>query len=193
MLFRKEEGRLAITKERKEELVASYTTQLTQTDGFIVTEYRGLTVDKLDDLRNKLRAASGSYTVTKNTLFSISLKQNGWPVPSDLFVGPTAVAFGNGNLPGVAKVVQAFQKDNADLFIVKGGVISGSVFAAKDLEAISSLPTLDELHAQLAGLIVQPAASLAGLLNAATSQVVNVLQAYLQEHETPASPEEPAA
>jgi len=114
-------------------------------------------------------------------------------VPSDLLVGPTAVAFGNGNLPGVAKIVQGFQKENADLFIVKGGVISGSIFKAKDLDAIASLPTLDELHAQLAGLIVQPAASLAGLLSAATSQVVNVLQAYLQEHETPASPEEPAA
>lgn len=184
---------MAITKERKEELVSTYSGLLAKTDGFIVTEYRGLTVDKLDDLRAKLRAASGSYAITKNTLFGISLKQNGWPVPSDLLVGPTAVAFGNGNLPGVAKIVQGFQKENADLFIVKGGVISGSIFKAKDLDAIASLPTLDELHAQLAGLIVQPAASLAGLLSAATSQVVNVLQAYLQEHETPASPEEPAA
>lgn len=184
---------MAITKERKEELVAVYNSQLAKTDGFIVTEYRGLTVDKLDDLRNKLRAASGSYTITKNTLFGISLKQNGWPVPSDLLVGPTAVAFGNGNLPGVAKIVQGFQKENADLFIVKGGVISGSIFKTKDLDAIASLPTLDELHAQLAGLIVQPAASLAGLLSAATSQVVNVLQAYLDDRQKPASPEEPAA
>ena len=184
---------MAITKERKEELVSVYSDQLAKTDGFIVTEYRGLTVAKLDELRDKLRAASGAYTITKNTLFSISLKQNGWPVPTDLLVGPTAVAFGNGNLPAVAKIVQGFQKDNADLFIVKGGVIAGSIFKAKDLDAIASLPTLDEIHAQIAGLIVQPAASLAGLLSAATSQVVNVLQAYLQEHETPAAPEEPAA
>lgn len=174
---------MAITKERKQELVATYDALLAKTDGFIVTEYRGLTVAKLDDLRDRLRAASGSYGITKNTLFSISLKQNGWPVPSDLLVGPTAVAFGNGNLPGVAKVVQAFQKDNPDLFIVKGGVLAGSVFSAKELEAVANLPTLDELHAQLAGLIVQPAAMLAGLLNSATSQVVNVLQAYLQENE----------
>jgi large subunit ribosomal protein L10 len=184
---------LAITKGRKEELVSTYSDLLAKTDGFIVTEYRGLTVAKLDDLRDKLRASSGAYAITKNTLFSISLKQNGWPVPADLLVGPTAVAFGNGNLPAVAKIVQGFQKENADLFIVKGGVIAGSVFKAKDLDAIASLPTLDEIHAQIAGLIVQPAASLAGLLSAATSQVVNVLQAYLQEHETPASPEEPAA
>lgn len=184
---------MAITKERKEELVSGYNAMLAKTDGFIVTEYRGLTVDKLDDLRDRLRAASGSYGVTKNTLFSIALKQNGWPVPSDLLVGPTAVAFGNGNLPAIAKIVQGFQKDNPDFFIVKGGVVAGSIFKASELEAVANLPTLDEIHAQLAGLIVQPASMLAGLLSSATSQVVNVLQAYLQEQEKPASPEEPAA
>lgn len=174
---------MAITRERKEELVSAYSSLLAGTDGFIVTEYRGLTVAKLDDLRNKLREASGVYAITKNTLFSIALKEAGWVVPEDLLLGPTAVVFGNGNLPGVAKIVQGFQKDNSELFIVKGGVLAGSAFKAKDLEAIASLPTLDEIHAQLAGLIVQPAASLAGLLNAATSQVVNVIQAYLQDQE----------
>ena len=174
---------MAITKERKEELVAAYSDLLANTDGFIVTEYRGLTVAKLDELRDKLRESAGIYAITKNTLFTIALKQNGWPVPSALLVGPTAVAFGNGHLPAVAKTVQGFQKDNGDQFIVKGGVVGGSVFAASDLEAVASLPTLDEIHAQLAGLIVQPAAQLAGLLSSATGQVVNVLQAYLQEHE----------
>ncbi len=173
---------MAITKERKNQLVAEYSSLLANTDGFIVTEYRGLTVAKLDDLRNKLREASGVYTVTKNTLFSIALKQSGWTVPTDLLLGPTAVAFGNGNLPAVAKAIREFSKDNPDIFVIKGGVLAGNVFTAKDVEAISNLPTLEEIHAQLAGLIVQPASQLAGLLNAATSQVVNVLQAYLQEN-----------
>ncbi len=173
---------MAITRERKEELVAEYARLLANTDGFIVTEYRGLSVEKLDDLRDRLREAAGVYTVTKNTLFSIALKENGWAVPADLLLGPTAIAFGNGNLPAVAKAIQAFVKDNPELFVVKGGVLAGEVFSAKEVEAISNLPTLDEIHAQLAGLIVQPASQLAGLLNAATSQVVNVLQAYVQEN-----------
>ena len=174
---------MAITKERKYQLVAEYSDLLSKTDGFIVTEYRGLTVAKLDDLRNRLAAAAGGgYSVTKNTLFSIALQQGGWPVPEDLLLGPTAVVFGNGNLPAVAKAVQAFQKDNPDLFIVKGGVLAGATFGANDLEAVSNLPTLDEVHAQLIGLITQPAAALAGLLNSATSQVVNVLNAYVQEN-----------
>jgi large subunit ribosomal protein L10 len=178
---------LAITRERKEELVATYSDLLAKTDGFIVTEYRGLTVAKLDDLRNKLREAAGEYAVTKNTLFTIALKESGWPVPTDLLLGPTAVAFGNGNLPAVAKVMQGFLKDNAEVFVIKGGVLAGSIFNARDVAAISSLPTLDEIHAQLAGLIVQPAALLAGLLNSATSQVVNVLQAYVQDQENTAA------
>lgn len=177
---------MAISRERKEELVAVYSDLLANTDGFIVTEYRGLNADKLDDLRNRLREASGIYAVTKNTLFTIALRESGWTVPSDLLVGQTAVVFGGSNMPGVAKIVQGFQKDNADLFIVKGGVLAGNAFKASDLEAIASLPTLDEIHAQLAGLVVQPAALLAGLLSSATSQVVNVLQAYLQEKESAA-------
>ncbi len=174
---------MAITKERKGELVAQYSDLLSRTDGFIVTEYRGLSVAKLDELRNRLRdAAGGSYTVTKNTLFSIALQQSGWPVPEDLLLGPTAVAFGNGNLPAVAKAIQAYQKDNPDVFVLKGGVLSGAVFGSKDIEAVSNLPTMDEVRAQLLGLLTQPAASLAGLLNSATSQVVNVLHAYVQKN-----------
>lgn len=174
---------MAITRERKEDLVALYGELLAKTDGFIVTEYRGLTVAKLDELRDKLREASGTYTVTKNTLFSIALREAGWPVPEAQLLGPTALAFGNGNLPAVAKVVQAFAKDNAELFIVKGGVMGTSIFGANDLAAVSSLPTMDELRAQLAGLIVQPAAQIAGLLASATGQVVNVIQAYLDDRE----------
>lgn len=173
---------MAISRERKEELVAHYSQMLAGTDGFIVTEYRGLTVAKLNELRARLSEAAGIYSVTKNTLFTRALSENGWPVPEDLLVGPTGVAFGNGNLPKVAKAVQGFAKDNADLFIIKGGVMAGSVFSADDVEAVANLPTMEEIRAQLAGLIVQPAAQLAGLLNAATSQVVNVLQAYVQEN-----------
>lgn len=175
---------MAITRERKEALVAEYSRLLSGTDGFIVAGYRGLTVAQVNELRRRLTAAAGAtYSVTKNTLFRIALEQNGWPVPEGLLEGPTGIVFGNGNLPAAAKAVQTFVKDNPELFSVKGGVIANSVFGAKDIEAVANLPTLEEIRAQLAGLIVQPASQLAGLLNAATSQVVNVLQAYIDKHE----------
>lgn len=91
---------MAITRERKEELVADYTQRLAKTDGFIVTAYRGLSVAQVNTLRAKLRDASGTYAITKNTLFAIALRENGWPIPDSLLEGPTAVVFGNGNLPG---------------------------------------------------------------------------------------------
>lgn len=169
---------MAITRERKEELVAEYSRLLSQTDGFVIAEFRGLTVANINDLRRRLLPAGGAYSVTKNTLFRIALQENGWPVPSEMLAGPSGVIFGNGNLPAVAKTLQGFVKDSGDRFRIKGGVISTSIFGANDLEAISNLPTLDEVRAQLAGLVVQPASSLAGLLASATSQIVNVLQAY---------------
>lgn len=177
---------MAITRERKEELLTEYARILSGTDGFIVTEYRGLSVAKLNDLRDKLRSpAGGSYSITKNTLFRIALERSGWVVPAAMLEGPTAVVFGNGNLPAVAKVVQDWQKTNAELFIVKGGVLGASVFQGKELGAVANLPTMDEIRAQLAGLIVAPASQLAGLLQAATSQVVNVLQALEDKHNKP--------
>jgi len=172
---------LAITRERKEELVATYGELLSKTDGFIVASYNKMTVAQVGQLRRKLAEAGGTYSVTKNTLFKIALKENGWVVPEDMLLGMTGVVFGNGNLPAVAKSVQAFIKDAPDNFSAKGGVFAGSTFNAKQLEAIASLPTMDEIRAQLAGIIVAPAAQLAGLLNAATSQVVNVLQAYVDK------------
>ena len=173
---------MAITKERKEELVAEYGDILGNSSGFIVTEYRGMTVAKLNELRAKLRENNASYVVTKNTLFTIALKQAGWPIPDELLEGPVAVAFSEQDVSKMAKAMLDFAKDNPDFFVIKGGVMAGSVFGSSQVEAISQLPSLDELRAQLAGLIVQPATGLVSVLNSATAQVVQVLQAYLQEN-----------
>ena len=173
---------MAISKQRKQELVSIYGDVLQHTTGLVITEYRGLSVAKVTDLRNRLRDVNGAYLVTKNTLFSIALRNAGWPVPEDLLVGPVATAFADGNLPGVAKAMLAFQKDNPDFLVIKGAVMGETVLTPKQLQAISELPPLDELRAQLAGLIVQPATGLVSVLNAATASVVNVLQAYVTEN-----------
>lgn len=173
---------MAITRERKEELVAIYTELLGHATGLVVTEYRGLSMAKLNDLRTKLREVNGEYVVTKNTLFKIALRNAGWIVPDDLLEGPVATAFADGNLPGVAKAVLGFQKENPDLFIIKGGVLTARVLTAAQVETVSELPSLSELRAQLAGIVVQPATGLVSILNSATSQIVNVLHAYVQEN-----------
>jgi large subunit ribosomal protein L10 len=173
---------LAITKARKEELVAQYTDILQSASGFIITEYRGMTMGDFNTLRNKLRETGGSYVVTKNTLFSIALRQNNWAVPEELLLGPVATAFADGNLPGLAKLLLDFKKDHEETFVIKGGVMGENVLSAAEVEAISKLPSLDELRAQIAGLLVQPATGLVSVLNGATANIVNVLNAYVQEN-----------
>ena len=173
---------MALSKERKRELVQIYSEILDHATGFVVTEYRGLTVGHLDELRKKLRESNAAYIVTKNTLFTRALNDKEWPVPEDLLLGPVATAFADGNMPGMAKALLDFQKDHEEVFIIKGGVMLGNVLSAQDVTAISKLPSLDELRAQLAGLMVQPATGLVSVLNAATADIVNVLHAYVQEN-----------
>lgn len=176
---------MALTRERKEELVAQYTELLDRSNGFIVVQYKGMTVPQVDALRAKIREAEGQYVVTKNTLFTKALQQKDWPVPDDLLKGPTAVAFGLENLPGVAKAVLGVVDDAlyADKLSVNGGVMGTDILDANRVEAVSKLPTLDELRSQLAGLIVSPAQGLVNVLYSATGQVVNVLQAYIDDRD----------
>jgi large subunit ribosomal protein L10 len=173
---------LAISKERKHELVAAYNAILEHSTGFIITEYRGLSVAHLKDLRNKLAETDAAYVVTKNTLFKRALQDSNWPIPEELLLGPVATAFADGNMPGMAKALLEFQKDHEDVLIIKGGVMLGNRLSVREIDTISKLPTMDEIRAQLAGLLVQPPTGLVGVLNAATADIVNVLHAYVQEN-----------
>jgi large subunit ribosomal protein L10 len=177
---------LAISKERKNELVEQYVDLLGHTNGFVIVQYHGLTVKETDILRAQIREAGGAYYVTKNTLFTKALQQVGWPVPDDLLVGPVAVAFGMENLPGVAKAILDFTEDKArqDKMQVTGGIMTGEILNVNKIKAVSKLPTLDEIRSQLAGLIVAPATGIVSVINAATGQVVNVIQAYLDENKS---------
>lgn len=174
---------MAISRERKEELVAQYVDFLQQSNGFIVVQFKGLTVPQMENMRGKIRGANGAYMVTKNTLLTKALEQIGWPVPENLLNGPTGIAFGMDNLPGVAKAVLDYAKEiaNEERILVTGGVMGESLLDAKAVDSVSNLPTLDELRAQIAGLVVAPAQGIVNVINAANSQVVNVIQAYLDD------------
>jgi large subunit ribosomal protein L10 len=174
---------LAISRERKEELVSVYSDLLSQATGIVLADYKGITVAQVNQMRDKLRDVEGAYVITKNTLFKIALQNAGWPVPENLLNGPTGVIFGAGNFPSVAKVSLGFVKDYEGLFSIKGGVMAGQLLTAKQVDAVSSLPSLDELRSQLAGLISQPATGLVSVINSAVAAVPQVLQAYVSKHE----------
>ena len=184
---------MAISKERKRELVAQYVELLQRAEGLVITEYRGMTMGDLDALRSKLREQNAQFTITKNTLFKIALREAGMVVPEDLLNGPVATVFAFENLPGAVKTLLEFA-DEQELLVVKGGILGQTVISEAELQPLSKLPPMDVLRAQLVGMVTmpltgfmslleEPGRQVVGVLRAATEGVVNVLAAYSQKEE----------
>lgn len=176
---------MPISRARKQELVAKYVDILDESDGFVLVKTQGLTVAQIQGVRNTIREQNGLYAVVKNTLIRKALEQAGWIVPEDLLQGPVAIVFGRDNMPGVSRAILKHIEEErfSENMQVTGGVMSGEILDAQQVDAVSKLPTLDELRAQLAGLMISPAQGIVNALHQATGGVVNVLQAYLDKHE----------
>ena len=176
---------MPVTRTKKEELVSSYIEILRESDGFVVVRTQGLSVSQVQGLRNAVREERGRYLVAKNTLMRTALEQADWTVPADLLTGPVAFVFGHDNMPGVSKALlkHIAEEEFEERMAVTGGVMNGEILDAQQVDELSKLPTLEELRAQLAGMVVSPAQGLVTALDQATAGVVNVLQAYLDEQE----------
>jgi large subunit ribosomal protein L10 len=185
------ESKLALTKERKEELVAEYRELFKKSQALILADYRGLPMNGLTALRVKLREANGEFHITKNTLAQLALKEAGLPAPGELFAGPTAVGFAFDDVAGAAKALVDYAKDS-QFVTIKGGLLGERVLTAQDVEALASLPPLPIVRAQLLGLISAPASRLAGVVASGVRQIVNVVKAYADTAET-SEASEPAA
>jgi len=131
----------------------------------VVTEYRGMTVAEISNLRRQLRSLDADYKVFKNTLVRRAIV--GTTVePLEAFLeGPTAIAFVNGDVSAVAKALRDFAKATPTL-VIKGGVLDGKALTKSDLTALADLPTRDVLLARFAGLLASPLSTMAGLLKA---------------------------
>lgn len=189
---------MAISKEKKQQLVAGYVEVLQQAQGVIITEYRGMDMNQLTAVRARLRELDAQYTVTKNTLFKLALHEVGMAGPDDLLAGPVAASFVFGDLTGTIKALLDLAEDDQSHLVVKGGIIGESVFNAKELEQLTKLPSLNELQAQIVGLIATPATSIVTLLqepargvvgavHAASTQLLNVIAAYAAKAEQEAA------
>ena len=168
---------MAINKERKQRLVEQYVELLKQSEAVFLTEYTGLDVKQMQMLRAEVRKADGSYLVTKNTLFRLALEESGKPIPEDLLSGQVGTGFALSEAPSLAKALTQFAKKQDELTI-KGGIMGGELLTAEQVEALASLPSMDELRAQLIGLIQGPARNIAATVASGVRQVVNVLDAY---------------
>ncbi len=144
----------------------------------VLTEYRGLTVAQITELRTAL-GLDVQYSVAKNTLIKIAAQEQGIEGLDEHLTGPTAVAFIKGEAVDAAKVMKKFADDNK-AFIVKGGYMDGNALSADQVKAIAELDNRETTLAKLAGAMKGNLAKAAGLFNAPASQVAR-LAAALQE------------
>lgn len=144
--------------------------------GVVFTDYRGLTVKEVQQLRRELRKKGAEIHVLKNTLFRIAAGSDADNMPYDLHNGPTAVAFVYENESECAKAIVDFANSSKKL-TVKGGFFGGKAFSAKEIEALSKLPTRDVLISQVIGTIAAPLANLIGTVEALYADPIRVIGA----------------
>jgi len=173
---------LAISRQRKAELVAEYAEQLRQSRGIILADYRGLRMSDLSNIRHAMRPIGGKFQVVKNRLLALALQEVGMTLPEEWLRGPTAVGFCRDEVPPVAKALTDAAKD-LEMLHIKGGLIGTSVVEAEQILTIADLPSREVLLAQALGTINAPANRVAGTVANAIRQILNVLQAYVDKLE----------
>ncbi|MDA0244793.1 MAG: 50S ribosomal protein L10 [Chloroflexi bacterium] len=177
---------MAITRKRKEELVAQYVDMLGKSDAVFVAEYTGMSVKTMETLRKEARKANGAVFVAKNTLLRIALEQAGRPVPTNLLNQQVMATFSLGEAPALAKTLTEFAKKEEKLQ-VKGGVFGYDLLTADQVKALADMPSLDQLRGQLLGILSAPARNIASVVAGGIRQVVNVIDAYAKKDEASAA------
>ena len=170
--------------------VADIAEQFKSSTATVITDYRGLTVANLAELRRSL-SGSATYSVAKNTLIKRAASEAGVEGLDELFVGPTAIAFVSGEAVDAAKAIKKFAKDHKAL-VIKGGYMDGRALTVGEVERIADLESREVLLAKLAGAMKANLSKAAGLFNAPASQVAR-LAAALHEKRAAEAPAEAAA
>ena len=144
-------------------------------NGYIFTDYRGLTVQQITNLRAALRKLNAEYKVVKNNFAKIAFRELDKPDVSDYLTGPTAIALSRDEASQVAKSILDFAKDTS--VKIKGGLVEGMVFDMKQVEALSRLPSKADLIAKLMGTMNAPLQHPVYAMNGVTSKLVRTLAA----------------
>jgi large subunit ribosomal protein L10 len=179
-----------MAQAEKATAVADIAEQFKSSTATVITEYRGLTVANMAELRRSL-AGSATYSVAKNTLIKRAASEAGVEGLDELFIGPTAIAFVSGEAVDAAKAIKKFAKDNKAL-VIKGGYMDGRALTVAEVDRIADLESREVLLAKLAGAMKANLSKAAGLFNAPASQMARLAFA-LQEKKAAEAPAEAAA
>lgn len=176
-----------LTRTQKEEQVADLRDRFGRATSVFIADYRGLSVENVNELRSRLRSekAGGEvdYHVTKNTVLRHAVQDSPAELLRDTFEGPTAVAISYGDPAALAKILVDYSKEH-EVFELKGALLDGKALDQGEIATLATLPSLDELRGKLVGLLVAPASKLARLLNEPGSQLARLVEARRQDLES---------
>jgi large subunit ribosomal protein L10 len=170
-----------VDRTQKAEVIGLLNKEFGKAGVVVVARYQGMTVADMSKLRSQMRAVGANFKVSKNRLAKRAAEGTMAKPMQDLLKGPTGIAF---SLDPVAapKAAHDYAKTNPK-FVILGGVVGTQFLDAKGVEALASLPSLDELRARLAGMLKQNATKIAGILQAPAGQLARVVGAYAKKSE----------
>ena len=170
-------------REKKEEAVRQLAQKISRCDIAVATDYRGLSVAEMTELRRSLRHAEVEYRVIKNTLARFAAEQAGKVGLSQIIEGPTAIAFGHGDITNPARVLLDYIRSSKAALKISGGLLEQRVLSASEVTALATLPSKEVLIAKLLGGLQGTIVSLVQVLNATPTGFVRILNARIQQLE----------
>ncbi len=164
------------TKARKQEDLNALAEQLSNSKSAMIVSFNKLTVNKDQEFRHQLREAGAKYQVVKNTIARLAVKGTPYEGASEHFKGVTAIAWTDNDAVILSKAVSKFVKDNADFYTFKAGIVEGKVVDLKQVQAIASLPSKEELISQLLYVINAQAQRIVTVINAVPRDLAVVIK-----------------
>jgi len=171
---------LAVSKERKEEVLATYSEWLKKSQAVILVEYTGVKMKDLDSIRGKVRESGGEFHVVKNTLVRRAFADNGMSIPDDYLVKSTAVSLAFTDPALTAKALNEATK-GSEFVKVKGGFMAGQVLNAVQVKSLADMPPLPVVRAQLLGVLQAPAGKLVRTLAEPARGLAAVIKAFSEK------------
>ncbi|MEA3349456.1 MAG: 50S ribosomal protein L10 [Chloroflexota bacterium] len=171
---------MAISKKKKEELVAQYNQWVLENNALILTHYKGISVNDLEELRRDTREIGAGFHIIKNTLMKIAFEEASLDFDDNQFTNDTAFGFAAENMPSLAKTIVEFAEDS-DFIEFKVGYLNGERISAGKIKALAKVPPLPILRAQLLSTLLAPATKLVRTLSEPGRQIAGVLKAYSEQ------------
>ena len=161
-----------MNKEQKKDYITEMTAKFENSKSILVTHYQGLTMAQLDNLRSQMRKHGIIFKITKNRITKLALEKTKCKDLSNLFTGPTAVAFGEDAIMS-ARILSKFSKDNENLKLI-GGIMDNEVLDQAGVLNVANLPTLDEARASIIGILNAPASKIVSIFLARSEKMSNL-------------------